>query len=104
MNFEDLVIAKKMTGDQIIGLMLRDDKFLNLMSKENTAIDQIWREMTGNLDKKSKSKSVLKTTKYSRSVTTQGFLQQSQSEEDYASSQQLLKRSQSLTGGLDTTF
>lgn len=65
-----------MTGDQIIGLMLRDDKFLNLMSNENTVIDQIWREMTGNLDKKSKkSHSTGPGSKISRSVTTLGLQQ-----------------------------
>ena len=60
-----------MSSDQIIGLMLRDDKFLNLMSNENTMIDQIWREMTGNLDKKSKKLGT--GSKISRSMTTLGL-------------------------------
>lgn len=55
-RFNDLAISKGMTPDELLGLILRDDQFLNLMSKNpDEDINKIWREMTGKAKQKGKS-------------------------------------------------
>ena len=42
-KFAHLIVNKKMTNEEYLGIMLRDDGFLNIMSNEPTEeIKKIW--------------------------------------------------------------
>ena len=46
--FENLHVGKGMTMEDHLGILLRDDKFLNIMAEEpNEEIKRIWCEMLG---------------------------------------------------------
>lgn len=54
-RFQNLAISKGMTSDELVGVILRDDQFLNLMSSHpDKEIDKIWREVTGKDNQKGK--------------------------------------------------
>lgn len=39
-----------MPAEELLGLMLRDDKFLRMMTKDEEEIRQIWNDMVGKVD------------------------------------------------------
>ena len=45
-QFQKMAIGKGMSNEEILGIMLRDDQFLNMMSdKPNEDIKKIWQDL-----------------------------------------------------------
>ena len=71
-TFEDLSIGKRMTNKEILGLMLRDDLFLNVITDNPTEeICEIWRSMVGSVKRNSGSGGEYKSS-LKKAMTTVG--------------------------------
>ena len=46
-KFRDLSIKKSMPNRELLGIMLRDDKFLNMLAGSEDDIRRIWKQETG---------------------------------------------------------
>ena len=46
-HFSDLAIYKAMTNKEILGMILRDDQFLNLLASDQEEIRHIWQKQIG---------------------------------------------------------
>ena len=54
-RFDDLAIGKDVSAEELIGVMLRDDYFLNMMADEPLKdIHKIWREIVGDMEAQGK--------------------------------------------------
>ena len=44
LSFEKLRFRKGMNNKEVLGILLRDDRFLNLLAKDRAAIQQLWQD------------------------------------------------------------